>query len=167
MAYGDFKDLNRRTAPDEILRDKAFNIAKNPKYDEYQRGLAYMVYKSFDKKSAGSGVNIPLEFNEQLAKELHKPIIKKLKKRKVYSGCRDNIWGADLADMQLISQFNKGFKFLLCVIDIFSKYVWVVPLKDKKGISIVNDFQKILDKSRRKPKKIWVDKGGEFYNNYF
>ena len=63
----------------------------------------------FDKKSTGSGVNIPLEFNEQLAKELHKPIIRKLKKRKVYSGFKDNIWGADLVDLQLISKFNKGF----------------------------------------------------------
>ena len=85
MAYGDFKDLKRRTASDKILRDKAFNIAKNPKYDGYQRGLASMVYKFFDKKSAsftdksgsGSSVNIPLEFNEELAKELHKPMIKK------------------------------------------------------------------------------------------
>ena len=76
MAYGDFKDLARRTASDKVLRDKAFNIAKNPKYDGYQRGLASMVYKFFDKRSAGSGVNITLEFNEQLAKELHKPIIK-------------------------------------------------------------------------------------------
>ena len=82
MTYGDFKDLKRRTASDKILRDKAFNIAKNPKYDGYQRGLASMVYKFFDKKSKGSGVNIPLEFNEQLAKELHKPIIRKLKKKK-------------------------------------------------------------------------------------
>ena len=167
MAYGDFKDLKRRTTSDKILRDKAFNIAKNPKYDGYQRGLASMVYKFFDKKSKGSGVNIPLEFNEQLAKELHKPIIRKLKKRKVYSGFKDNILGADLADMQLISKFNKGFRFLLCVIDIFSKYAWVVPLKDKKGVSIVNAFQKILDKSGRKPNKIWVDKGSEFYNNSF
>ena len=77
MAYGDFKDLKRRTTSDKILRDKAFNIAKNPKDDGYQRGLASMVYKFFDKKSAGSGVNIPLEFNKQLAKELHKPIIRK------------------------------------------------------------------------------------------
>ena len=77
MAYGDFKDLKRRTASDKILRDKAFNIAKNLKYDGYKRGLASMVYKFFDKRSAGSGVNIPLEFNEQLAKELLKPIIKK------------------------------------------------------------------------------------------
>ena len=77
MAYGDFKDLTRRIASDKILRDKAFNIAKNPKYDGYQRGLASMVYKFFDKKSTGSGVNVPLEFNDQLAKELHTPIIRK------------------------------------------------------------------------------------------
>ena len=69
--------------------------------------------------------------------------------------------------MPLISKFNKRFRFLLCVIDIFSKYAWVVPLKDKKGISIVDAFQKILDKSARKPNKIWVDKGSEFYSNSF
>ena len=84
----------------------------------------------------GSDVNVPLDFNEQLAKELHKPIIRKFKKRKVYTGFKDNIWGADLADMQLISKLNKGFRFLLCVIDIFSKYAWVVPLKDKNMILI-------------------------------
>ena len=70
--------------------------------------------------------------------------------------------------MQLIRKFNKGFRFfLLCVIDIFSKYTRIVSLKDKKGSSIVNTFQKILDKSGRKPNKIWVDKGSEFYNNSF
>ena len=76
MAYGDFKDLARRTASDKVLRNKAFNIGKNPKYDGYQRGLPSNVYKCFDKKSKGSCVNIPLDFNEQLAKELDKPIIK-------------------------------------------------------------------------------------------
>ena len=81
MAYGDFKDLARRTDSDKVLRDKAFNIAKNPKYDGYQRGLASTVYKRFDKKSKGSCVNISLEFNKQLAKELHKPI-RKFKKEK-------------------------------------------------------------------------------------
>ena len=85
MAYGDFKDLARRTASDKVLRDKAFNIAKNPKYDGYQRGLASMVYKLFDKKSRGSGVNNKIKQNEQLAEEVYKPIIKKSKKRKVYS----------------------------------------------------------------------------------
>ena len=69
--------------------------------------------------------------------------------------------------MQLMSKFNKGYRFLLRVIDIFSKYAWVIPLKDKKGISIVNAFQKILKESDRKPNKIWVDKGSEFYNNSF
>ena len=131
MAYGDFKDLAKRTAADKFLRDKTFNIAKDQKYDGYQRGLASMVYKFFDKKTAGSGVKSKPQ-NEQLAEKLHKPIIKKFKKRKMYSSFKDNIWGADLADMQLISKFNKGFRFLLCVFDIFNKYAWVVPLKDKK-----------------------------------
>ena len=77
MAYGDFKDLKRRTVSDKILRDKAFNIAKNPKYDGYQRGLVSMVYKFFDKKSKGSGVaNNETKQNLQSAKELHKPIIR-------------------------------------------------------------------------------------------
>ena len=77
MAYGNFKDLARRTASDKVLRDKAFNIAKNPKYDGYQRGLASMVYKFFDKNSLGSNVNMQVMSDEQLAEELHKPIIRK------------------------------------------------------------------------------------------
>ena len=82
----------------------------------------------------------------------------------MYSAFKDNIWGADLADMQLISNFNKGFRFLLYVIYIFSKYAWVGPLKDKNAVSIGNVFQKVLDDSKRKPNRIWVDKGSEFYN---
>ena len=79
-----------------------------------------MVYRFFNKKYAGSGVvNNEIKQNLQLAKELHKPIIRKFKKGKVCSRFRDNIWGTDLADMQLISKFNKEFRFLLCVIDIF------------------------------------------------
>ena len=126
-----------------------------------------MVYKFFNKKSSGRCVNIEAKPNEQLAEELHKRIIRKIKKRAVYSRSKDNIWGADLADMQLISKFNKGFRFSLCVIDIFSKYAWVVPLKDKKGVTITDAFQKILKGSYRKPSQIWVDKGSEFYNNTF
>ena len=76
MAYGDLKDIARRTASDKALRDKAFSIAKNPKYDGYQRGFASMVYKFFNKTSKGSSVYIPSEFNKQLAKELHKRVIK-------------------------------------------------------------------------------------------
>ena len=150
MAYGDFKDLTKRTAADKVLRDKAFKIASDQKYDGYRRGLASMVYKFFDKKSQVSGRTLSSALqlannnkeNIQLADELHKPIIRKFKKRKVYSSFRDNIWGVDLADIQLLNKFNKGFRFLLCVIDIFSKYAWVIPLKDKKGITIVNAFKK-------------------------
>ena len=105
------------------------------------------------------------EENIQLANELHKPIIIKFKKRKVYSLFRDNIWGADLADMQLLSNYNKGYKFLFCVIDVYSKHAWVIPLKDKKGISIFNGFQKITNDLKRRPNKIWLDRGSEFYNN--
>ena len=114
MAYGDFKDLKRRTASDKILRDKAFNIAKNPKYDGYQRGLASTVYKFFVKKATSGAIKNEIISNKELAEELHKPIIRKFKKRKVHSPFIYNIWGADLADMQLISKLNKGFRFLLC-----------------------------------------------------
>ena len=139
MAYGDFKDLAKRTAADKVLRDKAFKIASDQKYDGYQGGLTSMVYTFFDKKSQGSGCHSsstsyrPLlsasqlannKENMQLTDELHKPIIRKFKKRKLYSSFRNNIWSADLADMQLLSKYNKGFRFLLWVIDVFSKYAW-------------------------------------------
>ena len=157
-----------------MLRDKAYDIASNPEYDGYQRGLASMVHKFFDNKStaepsalarAGGGFKKPS--SSTLADELHKPIIRKFNKRKVYSQFKDNIWGVDLADMQSLSRTNKGIKYLLCAIDLFSKYAFVTPLKDKKGISIVNAFNKIIKQSNRKPNKIWVDQGGEFYNNVF
>ena len=107
---------------------------------------------------------------QQLVGELHKLIIKtsaSIKSiTKVYSSLKDNIWSVNLADIQLISKINKGIKFLLYVLDIFSKYAWVVPLKDKKAVTIINAFQKILNDSKklhlkRKPNKIWVNKGSE------
>ena len=114
-AYSDSKNLTKRNIADKVLRDKAFNIAKDTKYDGYQRGLAFMVYKFFDSKVEGSGakhVNTKLTpQNQQLAEELHKPIIKKFEKRKVHAAFKDNIWGADLADMQLLSKYNKGIRF--------------------------------------------------------
>ena len=93
MAYGKSKDLSKRTQTDKVLRDKAFKIAGDPKYDIYQRGSASMLYKFCDKKSCESG--IAKELNCQLANELHKPIIRKFKKRKVHSSFRDNIWGVE------------------------------------------------------------------------
>ena len=116
MTDKDFKDLTRRTAYNKILRNKVFNLAQNLKYYGYQKSLASMVYDFFERKTSGSDIkNIS---NKELAEELHKPIIRKVNKRKVYSSFTDNIWGADLANMQLISKFNKGIRILLCVIDI-------------------------------------------------
>ena len=157
-AYADHKDLINRTEADKILRDKEYDIANNPEYDGYQRGLASMVYKFFDKKSIGSGIKKDMTKSSSsiLADELHKPIIKKFDKRKVYSQFKDNIWGVDLADMQSLSRKNEGIKYLLCTIDLYSKNAFVVPLKDKKGISIVNAFNKIIKQSNRKPNKIWA-----------
>ena len=118
--------------------------------------LASMAYNFFDKKSAllglsqtmatrdksasSSGIENENISNKELAEELHKAIIQKFKKRKVHSSFIDNFWGADLTDMQLINKFNKGFRFL-CVINIYNKYAWVIPLKAKKGITITNAFQ--------------------------
>ena len=155
-AYADHKDLIKRTEADKVLRDKAYDIVSNPEYDGYQRGLASMVYKFFDKKSTGSGFkklkNTTKPSSSILANELHKPIIKKFDKRKVYSQFKDNIWGVDLADMQSLSRKNKGIKYLLCAIDLYSKYAFVISLKDKKGISIVNAFNKIIKQSAKKNK---------------
>ena len=95
MAYGDFKNLNRRTAADEVLRDKPFNIAKNWKYDGYQSGLVPMVYNLFDKKTSGGTVENEIVSNKQLAEELHKLIIRKFEKREAHSSFIDNI-GLDL-----------------------------------------------------------------------
>ena len=127
-AYADHKDLINRTEADKVLRDQAYDIASNPEYDGYG-----MVYKFFDKKSTaepsalartGSGFkklkNTTKPSSSILADELHKPIIRKFNKRKVYSQFKDNIWGVDLADMHSLSRKNKGIKYLLCAIDLFS-----------------------------------------------
>ena len=157
--YGKYKDLAKKIETDKVIGDKAFKIASNPRYNGYQKGLASMVYKFFDKKPAGSYVatlaNESVSNQLQLANELHKPIIRKLKSQKFYPSF--NIWRVDLAYMLLITKYNKGIRYSLCAIDLFSKYAWVVPLKDKKGITIFISFQSILYSSKCKPNKKWVD----------
>ena len=91
-------------------------------------------------------------------------LLEKFEKKEVHSPFIGCIWGADLADTQQVSKFNKAFRYFLCVIDIYSKYAWVIPVKDKKGTTITNAFQKKLNDSNFKPNKIWVDKISEFYN---
>ena len=112
------------------------------KYDGYQRGPASMVYKCFDKKTSGGAVKKEIIQNEELAEVLQKQIIRKVEKTKVHSSFIDNNQGADLADMQLLSKFKKEIRFLLCVIDIFSKCAWVIPSKDKKVLQLLMLFKK-------------------------
>ena len=151
------KKMVKRTGTDKVLRDKAIKIAMNSKYDDYERGLASMVYNLFDNKSVDSGIKSMS--NQQLSDTLHKPTIRKFKRRIVNFSFKENICGADLAVMLLISKYNKIIKFLLSVVDFFSKYTWFVPLKDKTGITMVNAFQNILNDLERKPNKILVDRG--------
>ena len=115
MAYEDFNGLPRRTVSDNILHDKVFDIAKNPKYDEYRKGLVSMLYKFFDKSSAlladkstsSGGIKTENMLNQELAEKLHKPIIKKFEKTKLHSFFKHNNWGADLAKIRLICKFQK------------------------------------------------------------
>ena len=135
MAYGDIKYLPRWIAFDKVLSNKALSVAKNQKYDGYQKSLAAMVYRFLDKSKI-----MP---NYQLSEELHQQINRKFEKIKVHSSFKSNTWGVDLANIQLISKYYKGFHFLLCVTDIYSKYAWIVPLKDKKDTTIANAFWKL------------------------
>ena len=100
-----------------------------------------------------------VNWSSQLADELHKPIIKNFPKRKVYVNGIDKIWAADLIEMQAFSEFNRRVRYLLTVIDVFSKYGWMLPLKDKTGKSVADTFMEIFKKSKRKPEKLWTDKG--------
>ena len=122
-----------------MLRDKAFNIGKNTKHDGYQCGFASMVHNFFDKKTSGGEIKKEIIQNQQLAEELHK---------------------FALADMQLISKFNIRFLFC-CAVDIYSICTLIIPWKNIKGIKITNTFQKILNKSNCKRKKLWVSKESE------
>jgi len=105
-------------------------------------------------------------WTDQLADELHKSIIKNIPKRKVYVNGIGKIWAADLLEMQAFSKFNRGVRHLLTVIDVFSNNGWMLPLKDKTGKSVADTFKEIFKKSKRKPEKLWTDKGREFYNKH-
>ena len=158
-AYSDSKYLAKITNSDKILKDRADEIARNCGYDGYQRTLASMVYKFFDKKTV-SGVSV----NEQVAEELHKPVTKKFKRRKFYARFKDNFWVADLSEMESLSSKNEDPKYLLCVIDVSTKYEWAEPMKDKKGKTVLKALMEIINESNRKANKLWVDLGREFYN---
>ena len=106
------------------------------------------------------------DWSQQLADELHKPMTKNFSKRKVVSNWIDKIWAADLVEMQKFSKWNKGIKYLLMVIDVFSKYGWIKPLEDKKTESVSKAFNETFKKSKRKPTMLWTDKGSEFISKH-
>ena len=147
----DCKDLAKRTISDKISKDRAYKIAINPKYNGYQRGLASMVKK--------------MSVNKLLAQELHKPVVNKFKRRKVCARFKGNIRTADLAGMGSLSSFNCGVKYLVYLIDDFTKYTSVKPLKDKKTKTFLRGLVEIVNEFKRQPNKIWIDQGREFYNN--
>ena len=107
------------------------------------------------------------DWSQQLADELHKPITRNFQKRSVVSNGIDDIWAADLVEMQKFSKWNKGIKYLLMVIDMFSKYGWIKPLKDKKTETVSKAFDEIFKSSKRLPKMLWTDKGSEFISKHF
>ena len=139
MAYGDFKNLPRRTTADKVLRDKATlrDIAKNKKKVDHNIDLASMVYNFFDKTTLRRAFKSEVMPNQQLAEELHKPIIKKCEKRKVYSSFMNNILGVDLADMQLIKNFNKGFRFYCLLLTVVVNMRVLFPWKMKRVLQLL------------------------------
>jgi transposase InsO family protein len=155
IAYSQNSDTKNRNAADDVLAKVATEIATDENEPEYERKQARTVAAIMATKS---------RFGLGLADELHKPLRRKFPRRRVQVLHKDEIWGADLVEMQDYAKENNGFRYLLTVICIFSKFAWVVPMKDKTGKSTVAAFQKIFDESGRKPKKLWVDHGKEFYN---
>jgi len=98
------------------------------------------------------------------AQEIHKRAVKKFPRREVFVNALDEVWAMDLASLESLSSYNNGFKFILCIVDVFSKFAWAVPLKNKTAETVLSAVQNVIQKSKRKPKKFWVDQGSEFYN---
>ena len=142
--------MTKITISDNILKNKAYETARNCKYDGYQKALASVVSTCLDKK-AGSGVSV----NEQLDEELGKPVIKKFKKRNIYARFKGNIWAAHLAEMGSSSSKNKNAKYLLCVIYVSIEYSWVKQLAQ----TVLHAFLEIANESNCKLNKLWIDQG--------
>ena len=150
------------------MKDRAYEIPRNHGYGGYQRALASMVYNFFDKKT-GSGAmgtsRMRASVNERLVEELHKPVSQKFKRRKVYARFKD-VWAADLAEMKSQFSKNKNVKYLLCAIDVFTKYPWVKPLKDKNCKTVINAFLELVNESNHKPNNYGLIKEENFIINF-
>ena len=138
-AYSDKNDSGNRTVSDKVLRDRAYEIATNSICDGYERGLASMAYKFLTRRQGLGAITTSkakARVNEKPAQILYTPVIKKFKRRKDYAKSKDNVWAADLVEMGSQSSFYHGVKYLLCVIDVFTKHAWVKPWKIKKGKTV-------------------------------
>ena len=152
-----------------MLTELSLKVFTTPHFEKGWREVLFL--RLSGRKSASDEVKKnkcreSINWSSQLADELHKPIIKNFPKRKVYANGIDKIWAADLVEMQSFSKFNRGVRYLLTVIDVFSKYGWMLLLKDKTGKSVADALKEIFKKSKRKPEKLSTDKGRELYNKH-
>ena len=161
--YNENSDTKVRNISDIALAYRSDEIAKNHMYDDVQRKDANFI-SGIMKTKAKFGLGVKKEWNEELADELHAPVKRKFKRRRVISYDVDDIWSCDLVEMQEWSKQNKGYRYMLNVIDVHSKYAWSIPLKDKTGKTVLDAFKQIVHSSGRTPDHIWVDEGKEFYN---
>jgi transposase InsO family protein len=167
--YNENIDTKTRNISDWALAHRADEIAENPMYDDVQRKDANFI-SGIMKTKARFGLGMPklklkeASWNEELADELHKPVRRKFQRRRVIAYAVDDIWSCDLVEMQEWSKENKGFRYMLNVVDVFSKFAWSIPIKNKTGLSTLEAFREIVRSSGRKPRHIWVDLGKEFYN---
>ena len=157
ICYRDNDNKAGKTKCDETMLDELDVIQPKNRREKVDKFIVKGVMKA--KNKLGFGIT----WSDELAEELHKPIRRKFVKRTVFAKNVDDIWTADLVDMQPFSRENKGFKYLLTVIDVFSKYGWIIPLKTKTGAEVAESFQSLFQKNKP-PTKLWTDKGTEFYN---
>ena len=131
-------------------------------------GIRERIDRSLVRRIIGAKrkIGLGIEWTDDLADELHKPVRKKFQKRIVFSKDVDEIWAADLVDMQYYTRANKGYKYILMIIDVFSKYGWAIPLKTKTGLEVSKAFENLWHTQKPPPKKLWTDKGKEFLNKY-
>ena len=165
--YNENTDTKTRNISDLALAHRADEIAQNSLYDDAQRRDANFI-SGIMKTKAKFGLGFDeSSWNEKLADELHKPVRRKFQRRQVLAYNVDDIWSCDLVEMQEWASQNKGYRYMLNVVDVLSKYAWSIPLKDKTAATTLNAFKEIVNESNRKPKRIWVDQGKEFYNKIF
>ena len=157
ICYRDHAD-DKHGCDDKMLQELTILKPKDLR-EKIDRRLVTSIINA--KRKTGMGI---IKWSNELANELHKPIRRKFPKRRVFAKTVDDIWAADLVEMNTLSKFNKGYKYLLTVIDVFSKYGWIVPIKNKTGVNVASALKLIFEKDGRKPTRLWTDKGKEFYN---